>query len=103
VKLSVVSGVIYAIATCRAGGAVAIETEDGECVVPRQDFEDLLQTFKGQRILTVRVKNFTMTIGNFKMSVASFSPTSVPPNKFEWFGPNPASNPTATASQKSMS
>jgi hypothetical protein len=87
-RLSVASGVIYVAASCRAGAALAIDTQDGECRVPSKKFEQVLGTFKGQRILTIQVKG-SMTIGSFKMPVTGYSTCPTPPKKFEWFGPNP--------------
>jgi hypothetical protein len=95
--LSVASGVVYVAATCRAGAALAIGTKDGECVVPRQSFEDVLRTFAGERILTIQVKGL-MTIGNFKMPVTGYTTSPTPPKKVEWFGPNPTAAPGSPSS-----
>jgi hypothetical protein len=94
-RVSVISGVIYVAGSCRAGAALAIDTQDGECSVPRKEFEDVLDTFKGQHILTIQVK-VSMTIGSFKMPVTGYSTCPTPPRKFEWFGPNPT--PTLSTS-----
>src|SRR5207248_1626744 len=94
-RISVASGVVYVVATCRAGAALVTATQDGACIVPRQAFEDVIHTFKGERILSVQVKGVVMTIGNFKMPVA-YSPVASPPKHLEWFGPNPSQSEPAT-------
>ena len=89
-RIAVTSGIVFAIGSCRAGGAVAIATEDGECVVPRQTFEDVLKTFPQESTLIVKVRKSSMTILGFTMPVISYSPTPAPPQKFDWFGLAPA-------------
>jgi hypothetical protein len=80
---------VFLVANCRRGGAVAIETEDGECTVERKQFTDIIKTFKNEHLLTVSVKDGKLTIARFSMPVNDFFATSKPPEKFDWFGPQP--------------
>jgi hypothetical protein len=88
-RLVVAPGMVFLVANCRRGGAVAIETEDGECTVERKQFTDIIKTFKNEHLLTVSVKDGKLTIARFSMPVNDFIATSRPPEKFDWFGPQP--------------
>jgi len=88
-RLIVAPGMVFLVANCRRGGAVAIETEDGECTVERKQFTDIIKTFKNEHLLTVSVKDSKLTILRFSMPVNDFLATSKPPEKFDWFGPQP--------------
>jgi hypothetical protein len=88
-RLIVAPGMVFLIASCRRGGAVAIETEEGECTVERKQFTDIIKTFKNEHLLTVSVKDSKLTILRFSMPVNDFLTISKPPEKFDWFGPQP--------------
>ena len=88
-RIIVAPGMVFLVANCRRGGAVAIETEDGECIVERKQFTDIIKTFKNEHLLTVSVKDSKLTILRFSMPVNDFLATSKPPEKFDWFGPQP--------------
>jgi hypothetical protein len=88
-RLIVSPGMVFLVANCRRGGAVAIETEDGECTVECKQFTDIIKTFKNEHLLTVSVKDSKLTILRFSMPVNDFLTTAKPPEKFDWFGPQP--------------
>ena len=85
--LIVAPGMVFLVATCRRGGAVAIETEAGECTVDRKEFIGIIKTFKTEHLLTISVKGNALSILRFSMPVSDFRPASKAPEKFDWFGP----------------
>jgi hypothetical protein len=89
IKVSVASGVLFVIAPCRTGGALAIDTEDGQFTVLRQVFQDMLASYKGERFLTLEASKGGMSIGSFSVTVYGYSPTPYIPRRWDWFGPGP--------------
>jgi hypothetical protein len=88
-RLIVSPGMVFLTASCRRGGAVAIETEEGECTVDRKEFIEIIKTFKTEHLLTVSVARNELSILRFSMPVSDFLPTAKPPEKFDWFDPQP--------------
>jgi hypothetical protein len=88
-RLIIAPGMVFLVANCRRGGAVAIETEEGECTMDRKEFTEIIKTFKTEHLLTVSVAGNELSILRFSMPVNDFLTTAKPPEKFDWFGPQP--------------
>jgi hypothetical protein len=80
---------VFLIASCRSGGALAIDTKEGECTVDRKRFIEVIKTFKDEHLLTLSAKGRALSIQGFSMPVSDFLPTAKPPEKFDWFSPQP--------------
>jgi hypothetical protein len=88
-RLVVAPGMVFLVASCRSGGALAIDTEKGECTVDRKRFIEVIKTFKTEHLLTLSAKGNELSIQGFSMPVSNFLSTAKPPEKFDWFGSQP--------------
>ena len=68
-----------------AAGADSFVQSEGQCLLPRTKFLEVLKTYKGKKHLTFEVDADGLRIGNFLMRVYSFSSKAIAPAKFQVF------------------
>ncbi|MBI4660028.1 MAG: hypothetical protein HY735_14405 [Verrucomicrobia bacterium] len=66
-------------------GMEALVLEDGDCTLPRVQFLEILQTYRGKEHLTLEADARGLRIGSFSMSVSRYSSQVEAPGKFRVF------------------
>ena len=66
-------------------GMEALVLEDGDCTLPRAQFLEVLQTYRGKKHLTLEVDARSLRIGGFSMSVSRYAACVEAPGKFQVF------------------
>lgn len=102
VTLTVFPGMAIAATICRAGAVLALATEEGQCNLPRAEFEGVLATFKSEDVLSIRASERGLKIKSFTMPVLNFTVTPTPVRKYEWFGSLPPACNLSPAEMKTV-
>jgi hypothetical protein len=85
VKLSACAARVFVEANGTTAGVEALVLEDGECVLPRIKFVQVLKTYRGRKNLTMEADVEGLRIGSFTLRVEGFRPHASPPARFQVF------------------
>jgi hypothetical protein len=82
---------VIASTTCRAGALLALGTEEGQCTLPRAEFEAILGTLGSDEVLSFRINPQGLKVKSFSMPVMDVLKNApMPMQKYTWFGALPA-------------
>lgn len=95
--LAVLPGMVIGSTTCRAGAVLSLATEEGQCILPRAEFEAILGTLSSDEVLSFRISQRGLKVKSFSMPVMEFAKAPTPSQKYTWFGTLPVASDLSRA------